>query len=137
MAYILLILNRLQVNEDERSRTGLTRRPHPRMLRRVQLSFKKQTAAGAVAAEESLADLRCGQSAVLDSLHVSEDLGQRLMELGFFPGGTIVATGCAPGGDPRIYRVDGSEIALRKETAGKMRIKAGTVTRVETSRIGS
>jgi len=38
------------------------------------------------------------------------------MELGFIPGTTVIAGRAGPGGDPRVYRVDGSEIALRKET---------------------
>jgi hypothetical protein len=28
-----------------------------------------------------------------------------------------------PGGDPRVYQVDGSEIALRAETASRLRIR--------------
>ena len=64
----------------------------------------------------TLADLREGESAVLESLQLPEDVALRLMELGFLPGTTIVAGRAAPGGDPRVYRVDGSEIALRRET---------------------
>ncbi|HEU0122663.1 MAG TPA: FeoA family protein [Bryobacteraceae bacterium] len=75
----------------------------------------------------SLADLRCGQSAVLESLDVAEDLGRRLMELGFFPGGDIVVAGCAPGGDPRVYRVDGSEVALRVETARSLMVQTNSI----------
>lgn len=98
--------------------------PYPKS--RVQLSFnklrgKKQEPAPAAAA--NLADLRCGQHALLGDLDVADDLRRRLMEMGFFPGSRIDATGCAPGGDPRIYRVDGSEIALRAETAAQIRIR--------------
>ena len=64
----------------------------------------------------SLADLREGDSGVVDSLELPEDIAVRLMELGFIPGTTVVAGRAAPGGDPRVYRVDGSEIALRRET---------------------
>jgi len=35
------------------------------------------------------------------------------MELGFFAGHTITPAHSAPGGDPRVFQVDGSEIALR------------------------
>jgi ferrous iron transport protein A len=96
----------------------------------VQLTFNKEIAASAAgprASTQSLVDLRCGESAVLQSLDVSEDLGRRLMELGFFPGGDVVAAGCAPGGDPRVYRVDGSEIALRAETARFLIVKPGSI----------
>jgi Fe2+ transport system protein FeoA len=42
------------------------------------------------------------------------------MELGFLPGTKVAAAGCAPGGDPRVFRIDGSEIALRRELAAKL-----------------
>ncbi len=45
------------------------------------------------------------------------------MELGFLPGARIVAAHSAPGGDPRVYRVDGSEFALRRETAAHMKLR--------------
>ena len=91
----------------------------------MQLSFnkllgKKQHAAPSV--PSNLADLRCGQHALLGELDLADDLRRRLMEMGFFPGSRVDATGCAPGGDPRIYRVDGSEIALRVETAALIRV---------------
>lgn len=92
----------------------------------MQLSFNKlfgKKKAPARATALNLADLRCGQHALLGDLDVADDLRRRLMEMGFFPGSRIDATGCAPGGDPRIYRVDGSEIALRAETAALIRIR--------------
>ena len=64
----------------------------------------------------TLADLMEGESGVVDSLQLPEDVALRLMELGFIPGTTVVAGPAAPGGDPRVFRVDGSEIALRRET---------------------
>jgi Fe2+ transport system protein FeoA len=70
-----------------------------------------------------LADLLEGEQAVLDRLDVPEDMGRRLMELGFIPGTTVVAALAAPGGDPRVFRVDGSEVALRRETAAHLLLK--------------
>lgn len=70
-----------------------------------------------------LADLREGEQAVIDRLDVPEDMGRRLMELGFIPGTTVVAALAAPGGDPRVFRVDGSEVALRRETAAHLLLK--------------
>ena len=46
-----------------------------------------------------------------------------MMELGFVPGSLITAAGCAPGGDPRVFRVDGSEVALRRETAAFLKLR--------------
>lgn len=99
----------------------------------MQLGFNKSKRAADLATRtggDSLFDLRCGQAAILEYLDVPEDLGRRLMELGFFPGGDVVAAGCAPGGDPRVFRVDGSEIALRAETARLLKIKPGSIRTV-------
>ena len=74
----------------------------------------------------SLGDLRKGDSAVLHSLDLPRDDARRLMELGFLPGTRVVAGCCAPGGDPRVFQVDGSEIALRRDTARKMKVRPDT-----------
>ena len=47
------------------------------------------------------------------------------MELGFLPGARITAARSAPGGDPRVFRVDGTEFALRRDTARKLRVEVG------------
>ena len=84
----------------------------------MQMSGKKQKSAG------TLLDLHQGQEAVIKSFELPERFARRLMELGFLPGGRIKAGRTAPGGDPRIFEVDGSEIALRRETALQILIKA-------------
>ncbi len=68
----------------------------------------------------SLIELRRGERGVLDRIDLPADISQRLMELGFLPGSAVVAAGSAPGGDPRVFRVDGAEIALRRETAARL-----------------
>ena len=45
------------------------------------------------------------------------------MELGFIPGTIVTAAASAPGGDPRVFRVDGSEVALRLETARRLKLR--------------
>ncbi len=80
----------------------------------MQLSFK---AAARKPKPATLADLAAGREAVIDRLDLPEDLAARLMELGFIPGHRVAAALSAPGGDPRVFRVDGAEIALRRETA--------------------
>jgi ferrous iron transport protein A len=52
------------------------------------------------------------------------ELSHRLMELGFLPGSTVTAARSAPGGDPRVFQVDGTEIALRSETAARLLVKS-------------
>jgi len=73
--------------------------------------------------EATLVDLRRGDTAVLDSIDLPGDDARRLMELGFLPGTTVTAGFSAPGGDPRVFQVDGSEVALRRETARKLKVR--------------
>jgi len=72
----------------------------------------------------SLVELRRGEHGVLDRIELPAEFSQRLMELGFLPGSAIVAARSAPGGDPRVFRVDGSEVALRRETAARLILRA-------------
>jgi ferrous iron transport protein A len=74
----------------------------------------------------SLVELRPGEQGVLDRLDLPDDISRRLMELGFLPGSSVVAALSAPGGDPRVFRVDGAEIALRRETAARLLLRGAT-----------
>src|ERR1700729_2011240 len=76
----------------------------------------------------TLAQLREGEAGVLDRLDLPEDIARRLMELGFLPGHIIVPARSAPGGEPRVYRVDGSEVALRRETASHLILRSSNAT---------
>lgn len=80
----------------------------------MQVSFKN---GHSQTSHRTLADLRENQQALVESLDLPEDLAGRLMELGFLPGQAVTAARSAPGGDPRVFRVDGAEVALRRETA--------------------
>jgi ferrous iron transport protein A len=88
----------------------------------VQLSFKKPRATSKLPA--TLAELKEGENGILERLDLPPDVAQRLMELGFLPGTQITRALSAPGGDPRVFRVDGSEIALRRETASRLILRA-------------
>jgi Fe2+ transport system protein FeoA len=63
-----------------------------------------------------LADLAPGQSGVIAALALPADAAEPLMDLGLVAGSQVLAVRRAPGGDPVVYRVDGAEIALRRET---------------------
>jgi ferrous iron transport protein A len=92
----------------------------------LQVSVKRERVRAngkARARSRSLSDLRTGEQGVLRELDLPEDQALRLMELGFLPGATVAAALHAPGGDPRVYRVDGSEFALRRETASRLRLQ--------------
>jgi len=71
----------------------------------------------------TLVDLRRGDAAILDHIDLPGDDARRLMELGFLPGARVTAGLSAPGGDPRVFQVDGSEIALRRETAKLLKVR--------------
>jgi ferrous iron transport protein A len=79
-----------------------------------------------VPARARLADLRPGEAGVLDAIDLPEDDARRLMELGFLPGSLITAARRSPFGDPRLFRVDGSEIAIRRETAQHLTLRTQT-----------
>ena len=76
--------------------------------------------AAALGAPRTLADLPSGQRCIIDRLDLPEDVARRLMELGFLPGNEVVPAMRAPGGGPRVFRVDGSEVALRDDTAARL-----------------
>ncbi len=88
----------------------------------LQMSFKKKASAERVkkTAARNLHELKRGESGILDRLDVPEDEARRLMEMGFVPGHKVTPAHAAPGGDPRVFRVDGSEVALRRETAVRL-----------------
>lgn len=71
----------------------------------------------------TLVDLRRGDAAILGEIDLPKDDARRLMELGFLPGAKVTAGYSAPGGDPRVFQVDGSEVALRRETARRLKVR--------------
>jgi ferrous iron transport protein A len=81
----------------------------------LQLAFNSGTPV--TPGPPTLMDLEAGEKAILEHLDVPADVARRLMELGFLPGASVTAGRSAPGGDPRVFQVDGSEVALRLETA--------------------
>jgi ferrous iron transport protein A len=80
----------------------------------MQLSFRNKELQ---AEPRTLAELGRGEASTVLGIELPSDLANRLMELGFLPGSPVMAAFSAPGGDPRVFRVEGAEIALRRETA--------------------
>jgi len=100
----------------------------------MQLSFKsRRVRAGRkrAAFPSTLLELDTGEDGVLDSLDLPADEARRLMELGFLPGYPVTAGRSAPGGDPRVFRVDGAEFALRRETAARLKLRQGPDERLQ------
>jgi len=88
----------------------------------LQLSVNR-TSGHRRSAAAALSDLRKGEAGILEHIDLPEPEARRLMELGFLPGSMVVAARSAPGGDPRVFRVDGAEVALRRETAACLILK--------------
>ena len=65
----------------------------------------------------TLSELSIGSCATLASFQLPEEIQGQLMHLGFVPESRVLAVRRAPAGDPTVYCVDGTEVALRKETA--------------------
>lgn len=71
-----------------------------------------------------LSDLRVGESGVLVALDLPESVQNHLMHMGFVPEARVTALRRAPAGDPTVYAIDGIEIALRRETASAIQLRA-------------
>jgi len=76
----------------------------------------------------TLAQLPLRHQATIRSLELPSDIADRLMALGFLPGNLVALVRKAPSGDPCVFRVDGAEIALRRETAEKILIDPDSVS---------
>ena len=91
---------------------------------KMQMGFKTGARKAKREAATNVMELRRGEQGVLERIDLPEDDARRLMEMGFLPGHTVTPAHAAPGGDPRVFRVDGSEVALRRETARKLILRA-------------
>ena len=71
----------------------------------------------------ALADLHVGESAILAELQLSPPVAEHLMNLGFVPGLEVTVARSGPGGDPRVYRVEGTEIAMRRDVSRHIHVE--------------
>jgi len=65
----------------------------------------------------ALADLHVGDRAIVRDLKLDHSIAEHLMNLGFVPGLEVSVERSGPGGDPRVYRVEGTEVALRRDVS--------------------
>lgn len=70
-----------------------------------------------------LSDLTVGESAIMVTLDLPENVQNHLMHMGFVPDSLVTALRRAPAGDPTVYGIDGLEIALRHETASAICVR--------------
>jgi ferrous iron transport protein A len=69
-----------------------------------------------------LSELKVSETGVLIALDLPESVQNHLMHMGFVPDALVTVLRKAPAGDPTVYRIDGMEIALRRETADSIRV---------------
>jgi ferrous iron transport protein A len=88
--------------------------------RDAQLAGKEMTGSDAGV---SLDSLRPGEGGTIVSLNAESALKLHLMELGFVAGSPIAFLMSTPFGDPNIYALRGTSIALRKSEARCIRVR--------------
>lgn len=71
----------------------------------------------------TLIDLSESSSGVIVGFVGDPDIAGRLREVGIYSGVQVEMIGKAPFGGPRIYRFDGSVLALRDEEAACVAVK--------------
>ncbi len=71
----------------------------------------------------SLHELPLGETALVHDFKMAPHVAEHLMNLGFVPGVEVRVTRSGPGGDPRVYRVDGTEVALRRDVSKQIEIR--------------
>jgi len=71
-----------------------------------------------------LCELPVGCSSEIVELYSVGSMRRRLLDLGFAQGSTVRCIQTAPSGDPMAYSVKGAIIALRKEDAKDILVKA-------------
>jgi ferrous iron transport protein A len=81
---------------------------------------------GETVATTLLSDAKVGSTGVVEHIDLPEDVCHYLAHLGFLPGTKVEILRSAPAGDPRVYRLDGVEVGLRRETAKHIHMKLTT-----------
>ncbi|WP_034551874.1 FeoA family protein [Carnobacterium funditum] len=71
-----------------------------------------------------LSKLNRNESVVVTKVgHPDPQMQQRLMDLGFYPGGLVKLVLVSPKKDPKAYEVRGTVIAIRNEDANYIQVK--------------
>ncbi|MGK7313009.1 MAG: FeoA family protein [Candidatus Longimicrobiales bacterium M2_2A_002] len=69
-----------------------------------------------------LDDMPLGEEVELESMELEDATAEALLERGVLPGARMCVVRRSPFGDP-IVRVDGTVLALRRETAARMIVR--------------
>ena len=73
--------------------------------------------------KETLADLKPGESAVVDAVGGTDALHRRLLDMGLTPGVRVLLQKTAPMGDPLEIHLRGYALTLRLEDARNIGIR--------------
>ncbi len=73
----------------------------------------------------TIADLRIGQSGIIDQVGGEGALRLRFLDMGLIPGTRVCLQKIAPMGDPIQIQVRGYELTIRLEDAGKITLRRG------------
>jgi ferrous iron transport protein A len=87
------------------------------MIRPIQPRPGPKAESTAIPPTLGLESLAAHEVARIDSLLGPETLKRRLMEIGFVPGSAVRFEMATPFGDPLIFSLRGSKIALRRNEA--------------------
>ena len=71
----------------------------------------------------ALSEAQVGNTGVVESIALPDEVSNYLAHLGFLPGTNVEVLRRAPAGDPTVYRIDGVEVGLRNETARHIYLK--------------
>jgi Fe2+ transport system protein FeoA len=70
-----------------------------------------------------LSDLPQGIRAIIHEIQLTAGAAEQVMLFGFMKGVEVVAGGSGPGGCPRVYQLDGTEVAIRRATARRILVR--------------
>ncbi len=70
----------------------------------------------------TLAELKRGQNAIITNVSL-ETVPLKLLEMGCLPGNTVALIQVAPLADPIYLNINGTHLAIRKETAKHIQIE--------------
>lgn len=112
----------------EVSTDGRTLLLPPQVAANVYLEPLEEIHPAALVSPKRLSELQQGQAAVIDGIDDSlRGLSRRrLLDLGMTPGTTVTAEHTAMFRDPTAYRVRGTLVALRREQADRILLRAET-----------
>jgi ferrous iron transport protein A len=78
--------------------------------------------------QQTLADLKPGENALVAAVGGSDALHRRLLDMGLTPGVRVLLQKTAPMGDPLEIHLRGYALTLRREDAGKIDIREDSVS---------